>query len=162
VQELSRAVRWAAAQQFESRGVKSRLNALTHSQGLSLTVTTALESMFSPSKERRIATVIVISSAFFLVELIIGFRNHSLALVADAFHVASDLIGFVVALVAIYKRKSTSAAPNGFSFGWQRAELLGGFFNGGMPDFCSCIYRILADSLQFSYWPWVYLSSSRQ
>ncbi|EIN11832.1 cation efflux protein [Punctularia strigosozonata HHB-11173 SS5] len=82
------------------------------------------------SKENRIATVIAISSAFFLVEIVIGFRNHSLALVADAFHVASDLIGFVVALIATQKRNSSNVAPQGFTFGWQRAELLGGFFNG--------------------------------
>jgi hypothetical protein len=48
----------------------------------------------------KIYSAIAISSAFFIVEIVLGFRQRSLALVADAFHVASDIIGFVVALVA--------------------------------------------------------------
>ncbi|KDQ58281.1 hypothetical protein JAAARDRAFT_155994 [Jaapia argillacea MUCL 33604] len=83
------------------------------------------------SKEHRLMAVICISSSFFVLEIAIGFMNHSLALVADAFHVCSDLIGFVVALIAIRKVQSDrDKAPKGFSFGWQRAELLGAFFNG--------------------------------
>lgn len=50
----------------------------------------------------KIWSAIAISSAFFLVEIVLGFRQRSLALVADAFHVASDIIGFIVALVARY------------------------------------------------------------
>jgi solute carrier family 30 (zinc transporter), member 1 len=84
-----------------------------------------------PSKEQRVAAIIAISSSFLVLELVIGFRNHSLALVADAFHVASDLIGFAVALVAIRMQSGEKKAPEQYSFGWQRAEILGGFFNGG-------------------------------
>ncbi|KDQ58805.1 hypothetical protein JAAARDRAFT_34660 [Jaapia argillacea MUCL 33604] len=83
------------------------------------------------SREQRLLAVICISGCFFILEIAIGFYNRSLALVADAFHVCSDLIGFGVALLAI--RKATGdreKAPKGFSFGWQRAELLGAFFNG--------------------------------
>ena len=87
--------------------------------------------MYKLTKEIRISLVILISTSFFLLELIIGFRNHSLALVADAFHVASDLIGFGVALYAIRLQRRTKTVPMELSFGWQRAELLGAFFNGG-------------------------------
>jgi zinc transporter 1 len=87
--------------------------------------------MFALSKKQRVSVVMAISTCFFLTELIIGFRNYSLALVADAFHVVSDLIGFAVALYAIHKQNNIKEAPKGFSFGWQRAELLGSFFNGG-------------------------------
>lgn len=84
------------------------------------------------SREHKLMIVICISASFFLLEIVVGFRQHSLALVADAFHVCSDLVGFAVALVAIKKtREHRSNAPRGFSFGWQRAELLGAFFNGG-------------------------------
>jgi Co/Zn/Cd efflux system component len=92
------------------------------------------------SKEHRVVVAMAMSTLFFLIELIVGFRNHSLVLVADAFHVASDLIGFAVALYAIRKRKSVKEAPKGFTFGWQRAELLGAFFNGG--------------ALSLSYYQW--------
>lgn len=86
--------------------------------------------MFSLAKEQRVSIVIAISFSFLVLELVIGFRNHSLALVADAFHVTSDLIGFAVALVAMRMQSSTKKAPEQYSFGWQRAEILGGFFNG--------------------------------
>ncbi|TVY28846.1 Zinc/cadmium resistance protein [Lachnellula hyalina] len=59
----------------------------------------------------------------------VGFYTHSLALIADAFHYMNDLIGFIVALVALkISRRPTS--PKRLSFGWQRAQLLGAFFNG--------------------------------
>jgi zinc transporter 1 len=41
------------------------------------------------------------------------------------------LIGFGVALYAIHVQKHKKKAPIWLSFGWQRAELLGAFFNGG-------------------------------
>ncbi|KAL6807793.1 cation efflux protein [Trichoderma sp. SZMC 28013] len=79
-------------------------------------------------KQRLIATI-VISFSFFVAELIVGFYTHSLALIADAFHYLSDLIGFVVALVAVMMSENKEP-PNKFTFGWARATLLGAFFNG--------------------------------
>ena len=38
------------------------------------------------SKSTRIKVMIAIDTAFFLLELIVGFLAHSLALTADAFH----------------------------------------------------------------------------
>lgn len=103
------------------------------------------------SKTQRLVLIIILSSLFFALEVTIGFRQHSLALVADAFHVASDLISFGVALYAVRKVNETERGlgdvkGKGFSFGFQRAELvsriirscgenteslqLGAFFNG--------------------------------
>jgi zinc transporter 1 len=86
--------------------------------------------MHGPSKEHRIQAVIAISASFFILELVIGFRERSLALVADAFHVASDLLGFTVALMAIRKQRADASVPSRLTFGWQRAEVVGAFFNG--------------------------------
>jgi len=59
----------------------------------------------------------------------VGFKTHSLALIADAFHVLFDLLSFAVALAAILiSEKGTTTSS--LSFGWQRAQLLGSFFNG--------------------------------
>lgn len=86
-------------------------------------------SILTLTRSQRLIAVIAISFSFFLLEIIIGITTHSLALVADAFHVMNDLIGFAVALTAT--QMVTSGKPvASFSFGWQRAELLGGFFNG--------------------------------
>ncbi|KAK9893811.1 cation efflux protein [Cystobasidium minutum MCA 4210] len=78
----------------------------------------------------KIWCAIGISTAFFIVEIVLGFRQRSLALVADAFHVASDIIGFVVALVARYLADRKTGLPIGFSYGLQRGPILGAFFNG--------------------------------
>ena len=85
------------------------------------------------SKERRILCVIAIASAFLLLELVVGFITRSLALVADAFHILSDILGYVVAVVAV--RYAGRTSKNGqYTYGYRRAETLGGFFNGGEHD----------------------------
>jgi zinc transporter 1 len=82
------------------------------------------------NKEQRILAVICIASAFLIVELAIGFRNRSLALIADAFHITSDLIGYVVAYVAVIMSRRERVSPKKYSFGYQKASLVAGFFNG--------------------------------
>ena len=44
----------------------------------------------SLSKSNRIIILLVIDSLFFLLELIVGYTVHSLALVADSFHMVSN------------------------------------------------------------------------
>ncbi|KAL5335143.1 cation efflux protein [Aspergillus crustosus] len=83
------------------------------------------------SRSHRLIAATVISAAFFLAEISVGFYTHSLALVADAFHYLNDLVGFIVALVAL-KVSKTDHAPQELSFGWQRAQILGAFFNGSL------------------------------
>ncbi|KAL8777165.1 MAG: hypothetical protein Q9213_007980 [Squamulea squamosa] len=103
---------------------------------------------FRFSKSSRLLAIIAIAFAFFLAEIIIGFSTHSLALIADSFHYLSDLIGFVVALVAL-KMSEREDSPNNFSFGWQRIQLLGAFFNGvflvalGLSIFLQSIERFI-------------------
>ncbi|RMJ26526.1 zinc cadmium resistance protein [Aspergillus sp. HF37] len=77
----------------------------------------------------RSSLVVAISSCFFLTEISVGFYTRSLALIADAFHYLNDIIGFIVALVAV-RVSSKKDSPKDLSFGWQRAQLLGAFFNG--------------------------------
>ncbi|KAL6710467.1 hypothetical protein ACN47E_008515 [Coniothyrium glycines] len=84
---------------------------------------------FRLSRKTRLRAVIAISLCFFLVEISIGFYTKSLALVADAFHYLNDLIGFIVALVAVQVTEQKTS-PSDLSFGWARASLLGAFFNG--------------------------------
>ncbi|KAL4918642.1 cation efflux protein [Aspergillus aurantiobrunneus] len=83
------------------------------------------------SRSSRLMAAIGISAAFFLVEIAVGFYTHSLALVADAFHYLNDLVGFIVAFVAL-KVSSAKNSPQELSFGWQRAQILGAFFNGSL------------------------------
>ncbi|OTB19081.1 hypothetical protein K445DRAFT_39530, partial [Daldinia sp. EC12] len=79
------------------------------------------------SKTTRISIMLAIDVTFFLVELISGFMVHSLALMADAFHMLNDIISLIIGLwaVTVAKRETT----NKFSYGWVRAEILGAAFN---------------------------------
>ncbi|KAE8373772.1 cation efflux protein [Aspergillus bertholletiae] len=133
---------------------------------------------FKITRSQRLSAVIGISSVFFAAEIAskhalffffpflafcFGFYTHSLALIADAFHYLNDLIGFIVALVALrvgclnssrrLHRRLMDDAPKSLSFGWQRAQLLGAFFNGallfalGISVFLQSIERFI--SLQY-------------
>lgn len=77
----------------------------------------------------RIWVVIGLYCAFLLTELIVGFKNAALVLIADAFHCLNDIITLGIALTAtIYLKRQD--APATMPFGYQRAKVLGGFFNG--------------------------------
>lgn len=78
----------------------------------------------------RFSGVIAVATCFFFGELIVGILMRSLALVADAFHILSDLLGYAVALAA-YRFSKRKDFPTAYTFGYQKAEILGGFFNGG-------------------------------
>jgi solute carrier family 30 (zinc transporter), member 1 len=99
--------------------------------------------------KNRLCIVIGISFSFFIAEIAIGFKTRSLALVADAFHYLTDLVGFIVALIALHISQR-GRSPQGFSFGWQRAQLLGAFFNGvflaalGMSIFLQAVERFVS------------------
>ncbi|KAF2197989.1 cation efflux protein [Delitschia confertaspora ATCC 74209] len=84
---------------------------------------------FKLSRKQSLKAVIVISFTFFVAEISTGFYTKSLALIADAFHYLNDLIGFIVALVAVQVTERKTF-PQDLSFGWARAQLLGAFFNG--------------------------------
>jgi zinc transporter 1 len=98
---------------------------------------------------QRLRIVIIISFSFFITEIAIGFSTKSLALIADAFHYLTDLVGFIVAFAAIQISKG-GKSPKDFSFGWQRAQLLGAFFNGvflaalGLSIFLQAIERFVS------------------
>lgn len=71
--------------------------------------------------------MIAIDTAFFFLEIVTGFLAHSLALLADAFHMLNDIISLVIGLWAV--SAAQKATTDEFTFGWVRAEILGAFFN---------------------------------
>lgn len=81
------------------------------------------------SKSSRIAILLAIDGAFFLVELIIGYAVHSLALVADSFHMLNDVMSLCVGLWAV-KVANQKMSSKMYTYGWQRAETLGALVNG--------------------------------
>ncbi|KAJ5081229.1 hypothetical protein N7456_013467 [Penicillium angulare] len=81
------------------------------------------------SKTNRIIILLVIDTAFFLLELITGYTVHSLALVADSFHMLNDVISLCVGLWAV-KVANSETNSKMYTYGWQRAETLGALVNG--------------------------------
>ncbi|KAH9811742.1 cation efflux protein [Melampsora americana] len=81
------------------------------------------------SRSIRIKTLLFIDLAFFFLELIVGYSVGSLALIADSFHMLNDVCSLLVALYAI-NLASRSKRSEEYSYGWQRAEILGALVNG--------------------------------
>lgn len=80
-------------------------------------------------KEVRIITLLVIDTAFFLLEAITGYAVNLLALVADSFHMLNDIVLLYIALWAV-KAVKLRGPDAKYTYGWQRAEILGALVNG--------------------------------
>ncbi|MFF2494879.1 cation diffusion facilitator family transporter [Agromyces sp. NPDC058064] len=76
----------------------------------------------------RLGTAIAIIGAFVVVQVVGGLVSGSLALLADAGHMTSDLIGLVVALVAAFV--AARPATDRQTYGFRRAEVFGALING--------------------------------
>jgi zinc transporter 1 len=81
------------------------------------------------SKSRRMQILLAIDVVFFFIELVVGISVHSLALVADSFHMLNDVISLCVGLWAVHVAKSRPRSKT-FTYGWQGAETLGALING--------------------------------
>jgi len=79
---------------------------------------------------RRLVAVLGLSITVLVVELIGGLASNSLALLADAGHVLADIVGMLVALVAIWI--GTRPASSGRTFGYLRVEILAAIINAGL------------------------------
>ena len=76
----------------------------------------------------RLVVAIAIVAVFLVVEVVGALLSGSLALLADSGHMLSDLLGLVVALVAL--GIAARPANDRQTFGYQRAEVFGALVNG--------------------------------
>lgn len=81
------------------------------------------------SAQSRLLFVVILTAAFCIAEIVIGFRTHSLALIADSFHYLFDFGSYLIAYVA-NRLIENDNAPDQLPFGWARARVLGSFVNG--------------------------------
>ena len=80
------------------------------------------------TKTCSLLSMLTLTSSFFLVEIIVGYITGSVALIADSFHMLSDVISLIVGFFALrYSKKAGQTDRN--TFGWQRAEVLGALIN---------------------------------
>ena len=63
-----------------------------------------------------------LTASFFVVEIVVGHVTNSMALIADSFHMLSDIAALVIAFISV------RMAPKSWdknTYGWARAEVLG-------------------------------------
>jgi zinc transporter 1 len=97
-------------------------------------------------RTHRLAVILALTAAFMVVELIAGAITRSAALMADAFHMISDVLGQAVGLSAIRVAKLRRSERN--TFGWTRMEVLGGLVNGVFM-FALCLSIVLSSLERF-------------
>jgi cation diffusion facilitator family transporter len=72
---------------------------------------------------RKLTWVCVICTIFMIIEIIGGYLANSIAIMSDAAHLLSDLLGFLISIISIYI--SRKIAKNDMSYGYHRAEIIG-------------------------------------
>ena len=78
--------------------------------------------------KRALAFVFALTTAFLAVEVVGGLLTGSLALLADAAHMASDAVSLGLALFAVWLAERPATPRR--SFGYKRAEILAALANG--------------------------------
>src|SRR5437867_13150212 len=76
--------------------------------------------------ERRTRIVIGVTAAMMVVEIAVGLMSHSMALLADGWHMSTHVIAFLITAVAYYLARRHAANVR-FSLGTGKIGVLGGF-----------------------------------
>ncbi|KAL7633453.1 UNVERIFIED_CONTAM: hypothetical protein RMT77_016324 [Armadillidium vulgare] len=97
-------------------------------------------------KKCRLISMFTMTTSFFLVELIVGYVTNSMALVADSFHMLSDVLALIIAFLSI-KMSPKKWSKN--TFGWARAEVLGALVNSVF--LLALCFSIFVESLKRLY-----------
>lgn len=71
---------------------------------------------------------VALIGGFFVVELIVGIASNSLALIADAGHMATDVVALLMGMSAVLLARHGSVSARR-SFGWHRAEVFSAVVN---------------------------------
>ncbi|MGW4096277.1 MULTISPECIES: cation diffusion facilitator family transporter [unclassified Mycobacterium] len=88
----------------------------------------------SHSSDTRVSRMIlaaVILSAFFVLELVTALLINSIALLADAGHMLTDLVAMFMGLTAVLLAKRGSSSP-ARTYGWHRAEVFTAVANAAL------------------------------
>lgn len=66
-------------------------------------------------KKCRLLTMLWLTALFFLVEIVVGYVTNSMALIADSFHMLSDVAALVVAFLSVKVSFSQNCFSDMFS-----------------------------------------------
>jgi cobalt-zinc-cadmium efflux system protein len=82
----------------------------------------------SISNKKALKIVLILTAVYFVIQLVVGFRINSLAVMSDAGHMLIDATGLLMALLAIsFTQKPATPIQ---TYGFYRAEILTSFLNG--------------------------------
>ena len=81
-----------------------------------------------PEHQRPLKIALLITTAVFAVEVAGGFLSRSLALLADAGHMLTDVGALALSLFAFWLSSRPASAAR--TFGWRRFEIFAAFLNG--------------------------------
>lgn len=76
---------------------------------------------------RKLKCITIISMIFMFVEILGGLMANSVAILADAFHLLSDVFAYVISLQAVHY--SYKIPPKYLSFGYEKLQPLGALIN---------------------------------
>lgn len=99
-------------------------------------------------KKCRLLSMFGLTASYFLVELVVGHLTNSMALIADSFHMLSDIAALIIAFVSV-KMAPKSWDKN--TYGWARAEVLGALVNAVF--LVALCFSITMESLKRFYEP---------
>lgn len=84
----------------------------------------------NPANYKRVLWVLLLTASFMGVEFVCGWLANSLALIADSFHMLTDVAALGLTLFAFYVSQRPATDKN--TFGFYRMEILAAFINGVM------------------------------
>ena len=70
---------------------------------------------------------VTIAFFFMSAEIVGGFLSHSIAILADAAHILTDILGFTISIISL--KIAQKKATESMSYGFLRAEILGAMFS---------------------------------
>jgi cobalt-zinc-cadmium efflux system protein len=83
----------------------------------------------SSTNEKRLAAALVLAAGYMVAEAVGGWLTNSLALLADAGHMLSDVAALALTLFALWIARRPSGPR--FTYGYYRTEILAALVNGG-------------------------------
>lgn len=99
--------------------------------------------MHLTNAQSRLSVMLLLTTIFFMVEIVVGYITNSMALIADSFHMFSDAIALVIAFISV-RMSPKKWSKN--TFGWARAEILGALVNAVF--LCALCFSILIESIK--------------
>ena len=84
----------------------------------------------TPDRRRQLTFVLCLAAGYMLAEAIGGWLSNSLALLADAGHMLSDVVALGLSLLAVWMAARPATSQR--TFGYHRAEILAALANGAL------------------------------